>query len=90
MRYILFLIYAILFAGSASGMTGSDDLWQGDHDKELFRIKWCEKPGFCEICRYWNKDPQRIARLWYQKDGITSIRASIVSDSFIKMTYLCA
>ena len=54
MRYILFLIYAILFAGSASGMTGSDDLWQGDHEKELFRIKWCEKPGFCEICRYWN------------------------------------
>ena len=84
MSSIIFLIYAILLAGSANGMTGSDNLWQGYQEKQLFRLKWCKKPGFCEICRYWNKDPQRTARLWYQKDGIASIQASIVSESFTK------
>ena len=73
-------IFIILFTGSTTSTAGSGDLWRGSLEKEFFRQHWCMKPGFCELCKEWSEDPQRTARLWYQQDGIASIRASIVSE----------
>ena len=78
MTTFLFKIFLISFTGSVISMTGRD-LWRGQLDKQNFRRHWCTRPGFCEVCKKWSEDPNKTARLWYQRDGIVSIRASIVS-----------
>lgn len=79
MASFLFNIFLISFTGTVISMTDSKDLWGGQFEKLIFRKHWCTRPGFCELCKKWSEDPNRTARLWYQRDGIASIRASIVS-----------
>ena len=79
MTTFLFKIFLISFTGTVISMAGSKDLWRGQLDKQNFRRYWCNRPGFCQICKAWSEDPNKTARLWYQRDGIVSIRASIVS-----------
>ena len=76
-------IFLISYTGPAICTAGSktllNSLLRGELEKQIFRQKWCKRPDFCGLCKIWHENPKKTARIWYRKDGIASIRGSIVS-----------
>ena len=88
MKMFLFNIFLISFTGPAICMDDSktplqetlvNSLLRGELEKQVFRQKWCKRPGFCGLCKIWHGNPKQTARFLYRTGGIASIRVSIVS-----------
>ena len=90
MKMFLFNIFLISFTGPAICMADSKTLLQeplvkslfrGELENQIYRQKFCKRlvPGSCGFCKIWHENPKQTARFLYRKDGIASIRVSIVS-----------